>query len=134
MSEEEDFGFDNGSSNLGWVWDFFTFDAFLFFCFVVGVVRTFHYLSILLGSYFRKRKDLKKRYGGGWAVVTGGSEGIGEAIGVELAKEGFDIILVSRSVEKLLRAKNNIEQANSSVQVEFYPIDLEKLTTEEQYR
>ena len=29
MSEEEDFGFDNGSSTLGWVWDFFTFDAFL---------------------------------------------------------------------------------------------------------
>ena len=47
------------------------------------------------------RLNLLKRYGGGWALVTGGSEGIGFAIAEELAKEGFNIVLVSRSKEKL---------------------------------
>jgi 17beta-estradiol 17-dehydrogenase / very-long-chain 3-oxoacyl-CoA reductase len=41
------------------------------------------------------------RYGGNWAVVTGGSDGIGEAYCYELAKSGFNIIIVSRTMEKM---------------------------------
>ena len=46
------------------------------------------------------RRDLKKRYGGGWAVVTGASDGIGKAYCLELAKIGFDIVLMGRSADK----------------------------------
>lgn len=48
--------------------------------------------------------DLYKRYGkGSWAVVTGASDGIGEGFCYELAKDGFNICLVSRSLDKLKR-------------------------------
>ncbi|XP_076347340.1 inactive hydroxysteroid dehydrogenase-like protein 1 [Tachypleus tridentatus] len=41
-----------------------------------------------------------KRYGN-WAVVTGGTDGIGKAYCRELAKRGLNIIIVSRNLEKL---------------------------------
>jgi 17beta-estradiol 17-dehydrogenase / very-long-chain 3-oxoacyl-CoA reductase len=55
----------------------FSYEALLCLCLLVGLVRLWRFLSTLLSSYFRRRLDLKKRYGGGWALVTGGSEGIG---------------------------------------------------------
>jgi 17beta-estradiol 17-dehydrogenase / very-long-chain 3-oxoacyl-CoA reductase len=51
----------------------------------------------------RPRKNLVKRYGSQWAVVTGASDGIGEQYCYELAKSGFNIILVSRTLDKLER-------------------------------
>ena len=42
------------------------------------------------------RLNLKKRYGGGWALVTGATDGIGKQYAVELAKSGLNIILMAR--------------------------------------
>lgn len=36
-----------------------------------------------------------------WAVVTGGSDGIGLAMCKNLAKQGFNICIVSRSEKKI---------------------------------
>ena len=53
-------------------------------------------------SLFRPRFNLGARYGNGtWAVVTGASDGIGKAFAFELASRGFNIVLVSRTQEKL---------------------------------
>jgi len=45
-------------------------------------------------------------------MVTGGSDGIGKQIALELARNGFNIVLVSRSTEKLQKAKDEIEAAH----------------------
>lgn len=42
----------------------------------------------------RPAKNLFKRYGGGWAVITGATHGIGEAYAFELAKQGFNIAII----------------------------------------
>ena len=42
-------------------------------------------------------------------LITGGSQGLGEAIGIELAKKGGDIVIVSRTEEKLKIALAKIE-------------------------
>ena len=42
-------------------------------------------------------------------LVTGGSQGLGEAMGVEFAKRGADVVLVSRSEEKLKLALQNVK-------------------------
>ena len=44
-----------------------------------------------------------ERYGpkGTWAVVTGCTDGIGKAVALELATRGFNLVLISRSIEKL---------------------------------
>ena len=52
--------------------------------------------------FIRPRRNLNKRYGGKWAVVTGGSDGIGEALCYELASEGFNIVIISRTETKML--------------------------------
>ena len=43
-----------------------------------------------------------ERYGSdSWAVVTGGSEGVGYAFAEELANRGFNIVLMARDLKKL---------------------------------
>ncbi|XP_073510591.1 very-long-chain 3-oxoacyl-CoA reductase-B-like isoform X1 [Phyllobates terribilis] len=54
------------------------------------------------------RTDLKKY--GGWAVVTGATDGIGKAYAEELAKRGFDVVLISRTLEKLKNVAKGIEE------------------------
>uniref|UniRef100_A0A673M445 Testosterone 17-beta-dehydrogenase 3-like n=1 Tax=Sinocyclocheilus rhinocerous TaxID=307959 RepID=A0A673M445_9TELE len=46
---------------------------------------------------------------GKWAVVTGGSDGIGRAYAEELSKLGMSVIIISRNQEKLGRAARKIE-------------------------
>ncbi|KAJ7996031.1 hypothetical protein DPEC_G00232860 [Dallia pectoralis] len=46
---------------------------------------------------------------GRWAVVTGATSGIGKAYANELARRGLDIVLVSRSKEKLHTVAKEIE-------------------------
>ncbi|KAF8562306.1 hypothetical protein P879_05559 [Paragonimus westermani] len=46
-----------------------------------------------------KRKQLKRA--GQWAIITGGTDGIGKAFAEELASDGLNIMLISRNSEKL---------------------------------
>ena len=67
-------------------------------------ILRYHAWPTWLGIYrhiLRPRRDLVSRYGGNWAVVTGASDGIGEAYSYELAKSGFNIVIVSRTMEKM---------------------------------
>jgi len=42
-------------------------------------------------------------------LITGGSQGLGEAMAIDFAKKGADIVLVSRSEEKLKLALEKLE-------------------------
>ncbi|CAH8548041.1 unnamed protein product [Schistosoma turkestanicum] len=56
---------------------------------------------------FSKRRNLK--HAGEWAIVTGATDGIGKAYAEELAKDGLNIMLISRNLEKLKKVANEIE-------------------------
>ena len=58
-------------------------------------------LSGFYRHFLRPRRNLMARYQSNWALITGASDGIGEAYAYELAKSGFNIVLVSRTMEKL---------------------------------
>ncbi|XP_042886016.1 inactive hydroxysteroid dehydrogenase-like protein 1 [Penaeus japonicus] len=68
-----------------------------------------------------RNKNFVATYGK-WAVVTGSSDGIGEAYAHELAKKGMNLLLISRTMEKLQKVKEEIDK-ESGVEVEIMQVD-----------
>lgn len=62
------------------------------------------YLAPILGM------TLNFKEMGKWAVITGSTDGIGKAYAEELAKRGLNIILISRSPDKLKAVAEEIEK------------------------
>ncbi|XP_077295600.1 inactive hydroxysteroid dehydrogenase-like protein 1 isoform X1 [Arctopsyche grandis] len=85
---------------------------------VYKIVDTFWSLAQLtrahLKPYFQPGEELSlvKKYGP-WAVVTGSTDGIGKYYAKELAKQGLNIVLISRTREKLINVANEIEKSHS---------------------
>ncbi len=65
---------------------------------------------------------LKKKYGP-WAIVTGASSGIGAAFAIELAQQGFNLLLVARRQEELDKVAARARQI-SGVEAETIVSDL----------
>jgi len=53
--------------------------------------------------------DFKSKYGP-WALVTGGSSGIGEEYARRFAELGLDVVIVARGKERLERVKGDLEK------------------------
>jgi len=80
-----------------------------------------NYVVLPFYKYFlRPGKNLKKY--GQWAVVTGATDGIGLAMSHELARKGLNIVLISRSQDKLNQAAAEITE-KSKVQVKTLSVD-----------
>lgn len=62
--------------------------------------------------------NLPQRYGyGSWALITGAGQGIGAAFAEELAKQGFNLILLDMSEEKLTQLSETIMMNYPNVQI-----------------
>lgn len=99
----------------------------------------FYYLAKLCRFVYknclRKRKNLKKRYGANsWALITGATDGIGKALAMDLAREGFNIILVSRTLEKLNKVAAEIRNINSNVSTHVIQYDFSILNQLSDYQ
>lgn len=78
---------------------------------IIYIVKICGFLKMLELTYrllwFARRQlrttdHLSMRYGKrSWALITGGSDGIGLEMGKELARKGFNIVLVARNAESL---------------------------------
>jgi uncharacterized protein len=66
---------------------------------------------------------LRKAWQGKWAVVTGASAGIGEAIAVELAQAGMNLVLTARRRERLEGLAERLSEQHS-VEVAVIVADL----------
>jgi 17beta-estradiol 17-dehydrogenase / very-long-chain 3-oxoacyl-CoA reductase len=60
---------------------------------------------------------------GSWAVITGASDGIGKEFALQLARKGFNLVLVSRTLSKLDALSSEIKSAYSSIQVKTLAMD-----------
>jgi short-subunit dehydrogenase len=59
------------------------------------------------------------------AILTGSSRGIGEAIAIEFAKTGYDIVINSRDQEELSISKQEIiKVSNTTTNVLEFPGDI----------
>ena len=70
-------------------------------------IYSIHYYNNYLREKFENKKNedrIKELYNPQnkkWAIITGASEGIGKCFSVDLSKLGFNILLASRSTDKL---------------------------------
>lgn len=72
----------------------------------------------LRGLFFLKKVGLSHRYGANsWAVVSGASDGIGLEYCRRLVKEGFNIVMISRDLEKLEQKKEELKLLNGNIQI-----------------
>jgi NADPH:quinone reductase-like Zn-dependent oxidoreductase len=85
---------------------------FIYFLAVIGAVVFVLWIAKILWALLKAvlpAKNFRERYGlASWAVVTGGSDGIGLAFCKELASLGFNIALVARNKLKMEQALERI--------------------------
>src|SRR6188508_1971824 len=65
-----------------------------------------------------------------YAMVAGGSKGIGYAVAEALAKRKFNLILIARHLDGLLTAKNKLESYGVHVEVLVYDLAYENAAPE----
>ncbi|ELU42146.1 ketoreductase [Rhizoctonia solani AG-1 IA] len=67
---------------------------------------------------------------GAWAVVTGATDGIGREFASQLAKAGFNILIASRTQEKLDAFASELRESMSNENPSTYAIDFARRDTE----
>ncbi|CAK9161740.1 unnamed protein product [Ilex paraguariensis] len=72
-------------------------------------------------NFLRPPKNLKKY--GSWALVTGPTDGIGKGFAFQLARKGFDLVLVGRNPEKLNDVSESIRAKYGSTQIKTVVVD-----------
>lgn len=71
------------------------------------------------------KNNLKNKYGT-WALIAGGSEGIGRSFAEEIAASGMNLILLGRRVESLRTCADEIT-TRYGVSVEFHALDIRSI-------
>lgn len=94
-------------------------DTILILIVVYFIARALYAVfRIVQELYLFKELDLAERYGrGSFAVVTGSTDGIGLEFAVQLAKRGFNIVMVARNAQKMAEKEQLIKAASPGVQV-----------------
>ena len=64
--------------------------------------------------------DLRKY--GDWCIVTGCTDGIGKAYSEKLAEKGLNLVLLSRSIDKLKDLSNHLEK-QYKIKTKFLAVD-----------
>jgi len=78
----------------------------------------------LIQAYLFKEQDLKKKYGAKWALVTGGSSGIGRAITEKLAKQNINVVIVALDDTVLREFHEKIQKEFPNLQFRAVGVDL----------
>lgn len=90
--------------------------------FILKTLLVFAEIFVLPGTSLKKYGAKK----GAWAVVTGASDGIGKEFSLQLAEQGFNIVLVARNAAKLNEVKDEIlnnKRSSAQVDVKVHVID-----------
>ncbi|KAJ5604566.1 hypothetical protein N7510_009720 [Penicillium lagena] len=90
---------------------------------LVVACKVWTFIRVLLSLFVLPGKPLRS-FGppGSWAVVTGASDGLGKEFALQLARSGFNIVLVSRTASKLAALAEEIT-AQYSVETETVAMD-----------
>ncbi|KAE9610341.1 hypothetical protein Lal_00006567 [Lupinus albus] len=99
--------------------------ALVFISCVGLIVALKHFITIskwIFNTFFRSEKDFITSYGS-WALVTGATDGIGKAFAYQLAQRGLNLVLISRSCQKLETVAGEIKGKHPHTKIKFIEID-----------
>lgn len=104
------------------------FGACLACCFVARRV------AAISRNLLRFPVDIANRYGkGSFAVITGGASGIGKHFAIDLAKKGFNIIIIDFNQKAMDEAHAELERLRPGIIVKLVRVDFAAGDTEEFY-
>lgn len=97
----------------------------LTFCGFVSISMLLYQFISFLNFYFIQGPALNSyRHGKeSWAVVTGASAGIGFALSKEIAKYGFNVVLIGHKPDELKDAASEIRQASPNIKTKIIVLD-----------
>jgi 17beta-estradiol 17-dehydrogenase / very-long-chain 3-oxoacyl-CoA reductase len=108
---------------------FFSFIILYFFYIVLKII------IIIYKKFIRKPLNLTERYGeGSYALITGATDGIGKEFCIQLAKLKFNLILVSRNLEKLNKVSEELKKNNPNLKTILIEYDFSKKYSIEDYK
>jgi hypothetical protein len=98
-----------------------------------NLIRLAHFVSFLWRKVSRWPQNLKHKYGTDpsgtvkdetlWAVVTGGSDGIGLAMAHEMASQGFGVCIMARNLTKINKCLEDIKKLHPQVKTKAVVCD-----------
>lgn len=104
--------------------DFGPINAGIYSLAVIGLATLLSKFSFNFKALFKFNPKIAK-----FGVITGASEGIGREFAIELAKRGFSVILMARSVQKLQQVAQ--ECRDLGVETVVIPFDFAKASPSE---
>ncbi|CAK5085305.1 unnamed protein product [Meloidogyne enterolobii] len=93
------------------------FLKYILFSFLCALFRIF------FPFFFPFPKNLHKLAGAKWALITGGTDGIGKEYVNQLAKKQFNIIIISRSQSKLDNVAKELREKFKGIEVRTIAFD-----------
>ncbi|KAL5336179.1 very-long-chain 3-oxoacyl-CoA reductase [Aspergillus crustosus] len=86
--------------------------------------RVWTFVRVLASLFILPGKSLRS-FGpkGSWAVITGASDGLGKEFALQIARAGYNIVLVSRTASKLTTLGDEITAKYPSVQTKILAMD-----------
>ena len=109
--------------------------AFAIFFVAVGLLTlaniVISLIKVALENHFFKSRNGKNllKFGAGqgkYALITGSTDGIGKEFAVELAKCGFNLVLVSRTLKKLESVRRELLDQFIARDVKIYKLDFSR--------
>ena len=76
----------------------------------LGLSLTLKITSLVWRRFLASPINIRQKYAGKWALVTGSTDGIGKAYSFALAKRNMNIVLVSRTQSKLDSTASEISE------------------------
>lgn len=85
-----------------------------------SAIKVINLWKPIIVKLVKSDQDLLAKYGkNSWALVTGASDGIGKAFCFELARRGFNIVLIARNKEKLEDVEKELKKLYPDVQTKI---------------